>query len=153
VRATAKNLLALDVERKVVLHPLFVVPPDVPKHVPRPRRERGGSIPRPSVVPNVYTIREPVLVPDRIVAFLRAHLPRLAGLDIAGFSSGWSSINITHTYLPSAVGLARPANQHWRCLAPELTLFQRLQVQLIDSALPAIVQGIVGHADAAAGAS
>jgi hypothetical protein len=82
VRANAKNLLALDVERKVILHPLFVVPPDVPKHVPRPRRERGGSIPRPSVVPNVHPIREPVLVPDRIVAFLRAHLPRLAGLDI-----------------------------------------------------------------------
>ena len=33
VRANAKNPLALVVERKVVLNPLFIVPPDVSKHV------------------------------------------------------------------------------------------------------------------------
>jgi hypothetical protein len=42
------------------------------KHVPR------AFLPWAPVIPNVYPIRKPVLVADRIVALLRAYLPYLA---------------------------------------------------------------------------
>jgi hypothetical protein len=48
-------------------------------------------------------------------------------------------------------GIGPPADQHWRGLAPDLALLQRLQVQLLDRPLPAIVQRVVGRAHAAAG--
>jgi hypothetical protein len=56
----------------MILHPLFIVPADVPEHVLR------AFLPWAPVIPNVYPIRKPVLVADRIVALLRAYLPYLA---------------------------------------------------------------------------
>ena len=78
VRANAKNLLALDVEREMVLHPLFVVPADVPKHVAARLPRATGRDSKAVASTAVHPICEPVLVPDGIVALLRAHLPRLA---------------------------------------------------------------------------
>ena len=103
VRAKAKGLLALGVEREKVFYPLLIVPADVPKDVPRPRGRRGRSVPRPPVIANVDPIREPVLVPDRGFALHDGAWHRCPGLppttaSIAA-SSSWPGLDLHPRHL------------------------------------------------------